>query len=104
MNRVQQLLEQILILSSRHEKPGSITGEAELEGDLHQIKGLVMNALVEYKPASLRHTKLQFVPTDEYIDAKWPERTGSGGMLEGNLCRREAAKYIRDLMLGKQER
>lgn len=40
-----------------------------------------------------------FIPTDDYINELWEERNSSGTYLEGNLCRRDGAKLIRDLML-----
>ena len=55
-----------------------------------------------YSSALLQQTPCttQSVPTDEQIDEIWEERNSSGTYLEGNLCRREGAKKIRDMMLG----
>lgn len=40
------------------------------------------------------------VPTDEQIDELYPIYNSSGTFLDYNACRREAAKQIRDMMLG----
>ena len=59
-------------------------------------------AVDAYSSALLQQTPCttQSVPTDEQIDEIWEERNSSGTYLEGNLCRREGAKKIRDMMLG----
>lgn len=44
--------------------------------------------------------RLSFLlPTEEEIDDRYPDKTGNGNMLEGNLCRREAAKDLRNKLL-----
>jgi len=74
--------------------------------DFEDIYGTIVEQCTEASNGAkpIVSGSLPFTPTDDYINELWEERNSGGTYLEGNLCRREGAKFIRDLMLGGNHR
>lgn len=62
-------------------------------------KDKVIELFEAYHQAKLK----QLAPSDEEIDARYPERNDSGTRLDINMGRREGAKWMRDQFINPEK-